>query len=170
MKRRIRGIQGRLTREMTSGTPMRRGFWSAVKLDVAANHKSKRYAPSHFIIVLCFSTGFQLLFSYRIQRFLIRVPLVGKLIAKFLNVFTAWLTACHVDYGADMAGGIILPHATGIVLHAERADALPAGHPAREKLAAVKDSAAFVCRGQSCSLPMTEPDALRALVRGTGPN
>ena len=95
---------------------MRHGFWSAVKRDVAANHKSKRYSPSHFVIVLCFSTGFQLLFSYRIQRFLIRVPLVGKLIAKFLNVFTAWLTACHVDYGADMAGGIILPHATGIVI------------------------------------------------------
>ena len=95
---------------------MRRGFWSAVKLDVAANHKSKRYAPSHFIIVLCFSTGFQLLFSYRLQRLLIRIPLAGKLLAKLLNIVTVWLTACHVDCGADLAGGITLPHATGIVI------------------------------------------------------
>ena len=71
---------------------------------------------------------------------------------------------------ALLAAARKLPHATGIVLHAARADALPADHPARAKLTAVKDSAAFVCRGQSCSLPMTEPDALRALVRGTGPN
>jgi uncharacterized protein YyaL (SSP411 family) len=61
-----------------------------------------------------------------------------------------------------------LPHTTSIVLHAPRADALAADHPARAKLAAVKESAAFVCRGQSCSLPMTEPDALRALVQGAG--
>jgi uncharacterized protein YyaL (SSP411 family) len=57
-----------------------------------------------------------------------------------------------------------LPHATCIVLHAPRNDALPSTHPARAKLDAVNDSAAFVCRGQSCSLPVTEPSALAQLV------
>ena len=57
-----------------------------------------------------------------------------------------------------------LPHATTIVLHAPRADALPANHPARTKASAVEGIAAFVCRNQSCSLPMTEPSALAALV------
>jgi uncharacterized protein len=56
-----------------------------------------------------------------------------------------------------------LPHATSIVLHAHRADPLAPTHPVRAKLAAVKGSAAFVCRGQSCSLPVTEPAALAQL-------
>lgn len=58
-----------------------------------------------------------------------------------------------------------LPHATTIVCHAPNADALPAQHPARDKIAASNGAAAaFVCRGQSCSLPMTEPEALAALM------
>jgi uncharacterized protein YyaL (SSP411 family) len=58
-----------------------------------------------------------------------------------------------------------LPHATTIVFHAPKADALPAQHPACEKIAATNGTAtAFVCRGQSCSLPMTEPEALAALI------
>ncbi|MGN6113960.1 MAG: thioredoxin domain-containing protein [Nitrobacter sp.] len=94
-----------------------------------------------------------------------------------LNALDLYLTGAEivvVGEGARadalLATARKLPHATGIVLHAARADALPVDHPARAKLTAVKDSAAFVCRGQSCSLPMTEPDALRALVRGTGPS
>lgn len=57
-----------------------------------------------------------------------------------------------------------LPYATSIVLHAPHADALPADHPARAKLSAVAQSAAFICRGQSCSLPVTQPDALNELM------
>jgi uncharacterized protein YyaL (SSP411 family) len=56
-----------------------------------------------------------------------------------------------------------LPHATSIVLHAQRPDPLAPTHPVRAKLAAVKGSAAFVCHGQSCSLPVTEPAALAQL-------
>jgi uncharacterized protein YyaL (SSP411 family) len=61
-----------------------------------------------------------------------------------------------------------LPHAVSIVLHAPRADMLSAAHPARAKLEAVRGSAAFVCRGQSCSLPVMEPEALVALVINAG--
>ncbi len=61
-----------------------------------------------------------------------------------------------------------LPHATCIVLHAPRAEALASTHPARAKLAAMKGAAAFVCRGQSCSLPVTEPAALVELVMDSG--
>jgi uncharacterized protein YyaL (SSP411 family) len=57
-----------------------------------------------------------------------------------------------------------LPHATSIVLHAPHADALPAGHPARTKIDSVQGAAAFVCRNQSCSLPVTSPQALVDLV------
>jgi uncharacterized protein YyaL (SSP411 family) len=57
-----------------------------------------------------------------------------------------------------------LPHATSIVLHAPHADALPAGHPARTKIDSVQGVAAFVCRNQSCSLPVAEQANLIALV------
>jgi uncharacterized protein len=48
-----------------------------------------------------------------------------------------------------------------IVLHAPSAEALSAGHPAREMIAAAeKGPQAFVCIGETCSLPVTEPAAL----------
>jgi uncharacterized protein YyaL (SSP411 family) len=57
-----------------------------------------------------------------------------------------------------------LPHATSIVLHTPLADALPTEHPARAKADSVQSAAAFVCRNQSCSLPVTAPQALVDLV------
>jgi uncharacterized protein YyaL (SSP411 family) len=94
-----------------------------------------------------------------------------------LNALDLYLTGAEIVVVGEgpraealLAAARKLPHATSIVLHAPRADALPAGHPARAKLAAMKESAAFVCRGQSCSLPMTEPDALRALAKGSAPS
>lgn len=57
-----------------------------------------------------------------------------------------------------------LPHTSRIVLHVRDAEGLADNHPARAKLASVAGAAAFVCRGQSCSLPVTSPDDLRQLV------
>ncbi len=64
---------------------------------------------------------------------------------------------------ALLAAARKLPHATTIVLHAARAEALPPDHPARDKIAAVSGTAAFVCRAQSCSLPVITPQDLVAL-------
>lgn len=66
---------------------------------------------------------------------------------------------------ALLAAARRLPHATSIVLRAPRPAALAPAHPARAKLDAVQGAAAFVCRGQSCSLPVIEPDALVQLVK-----
>jgi hypothetical protein len=49
-----------------------------------------------------------------------------------------------------------LPALDRIVLHARSADALPASHPARAKIAAEPAGAAFVCVGETCSLPVTD--------------
>jgi hypothetical protein len=51
-----------------------------------------------------------------------------------------------------------------IVLHAALADALPQNHPAREKIAAAIGPQAFICVGETCSLPVTEPAALTAAI------
>jgi uncharacterized protein YyaL (SSP411 family) len=47
-----------------------------------------------------------------------------------------------------------------ILLRAETPEALSASHPARDKLAAAPDGAAFVCLGERCSLPVTEAEQL----------
>jgi uncharacterized protein len=55
-----------------------------------------------------------------------------------------------------------------IVLHAPSAAALPENHPARAKIAAAKEPQAFVCVGETCSLPVTDPAALtKALAAAT---
>ena len=53
-----------------------------------------------------------------------------------------------------------IPPLDRIVLHAASAASLPATHPAREKFIAAGDGAAFVCVGQTCSLPVTDPAGL----------
>ncbi len=64
--------------------------------------------------------------------------------------------------GADalLAAARALPPLDRIVLHAPSAAALRPGHPAHEKLKAAREPAAFVCVGETCSLPVAEPAGL----------
>jgi uncharacterized protein len=55
-----------------------------------------------------------------------------------------------------------LPFLDRIVLRAS--PALPASHPAQEKVRAATESAAFVCVGETCSLPVTQPQAVAEAV------
>jgi uncharacterized protein YyaL (SSP411 family) len=87
-----------------------------------------------------------------------------------LNALDLFLTGAEiVIVGNGAAADLLLatarklPHASAIVLHVSNAEGLPPHHPARAKLEAVNGAAAFVCRGMSCSLPVTESDALAAL-------
>jgi uncharacterized protein YyaL (SSP411 family) len=57
----------------------------------------------------------------------------------------------------------------GVVLSVHTATAaLPAGHPAAGKGAVEGKATAYVCRGETCSLPVTEAEGLKALL-GSGP-
>jgi len=47
-----------------------------------------------------------------------------------------------------------------IVLHAAAPERLPPAHPARDKIAAAREPQAFVCIGETCSLPVTDPSGL----------
>jgi uncharacterized protein YyaL (SSP411 family) len=83
-----------------------------------------------------------------------------------LNAIDLRLRAAEIVVTGDGAGSDALLTAARkmapldrIVLHARSAASLPAAHPAREKIAAV-DGAAFVCIGQTCSLPVTDPAGL----------
>ena len=57
-----------------------------------------------------------------------------------------------------------LPFVERIVLRVKSAADLPASHPAQEKLRAVSGNAAFVCVGERCSLPVTEPEQIAPAV------
>jgi uncharacterized protein len=47
-----------------------------------------------------------------------------------------------------------------IVFHASSVDMLPPAHPAREKIKAGGPAQAFICVGETCSLPVTDPAGL----------
>jgi uncharacterized protein len=58
-----------------------------------------------------------------------------------------------------------LPYLDRIVLKAS--SALPASHPAHEKIKATTEAAAFVCVGETCSLSVTRPEAIAEAVTST---
>jgi uncharacterized protein len=66
---------------------------------------------------------------------------------------------------ALLAGALALPALDRIVLRAPSADALPATHPAQEKIKATPGAAAFICVGERCSLPVTEPARIAEVVK-----
>jgi len=61
---------------------------------------------------------------------------------------------------ALLAAARACPPLNRIVLHAGSEQALPPQHPARAKVAAAGKPAAFVCIGETCSLPATDPAGL----------
>jgi uncharacterized protein len=61
---------------------------------------------------------------------------------------------------ALLAAALKIPFLDRIVLRASSAQALPASHPAQEKIAATSGAAAFICVGETCSLPVTGPEQI----------
>ncbi len=65
---------------------------------------------------------------------------------------------------ALLAAARTVPSLDRIVLHAPSADALPPSHPAQQQVKASSEPQAFVCIGETCSLPVTDAEGLmRAL-------
>jgi uncharacterized protein YyaL (SSP411 family) len=65
---------------------------------------------------------------------------------------------------ALLAAARARPPLDRIVLHAGSVEALPPQHPARAKIAAAGGPAAFVCVGEGCSLPVTDPAGLNGAI------
>jgi uncharacterized protein YyaL (SSP411 family) len=85
-----------------------------------------------------------------------------------LNAAEIVVTGPDHQHFADAA--LKLPHLNRIVLRAPSADALPAEHPAQAKIAAVAGSAAFVCVGERCSLPVTQPEQIAETIAAMRPS
>jgi uncharacterized protein YyaL (SSP411 family) len=94
--------------------------------------------------------------------------------AELLNALDLRLHAAEIvitgpDHARFAAAALKLPYLNRIILRAPNAAALPASHPAQAKIAAGAGSAAFVCVGQTCSLPITDPDRIAEVVRAMRP-
>jgi hypothetical protein len=63
------------------------------------------------------------------------------------------------------AAALRLPFTDRVVLRAPSAEALPARHPAQDKIRSAPESAAFICVGETCSLPVTRPEEIAEVVR-----
>ena len=89
--------------------------------------------------------------------------------AALLNALDIRLRAAEIVItGLDADGltraALALPFLERVVLRAPSADALAPAHPARDKLTAVPQSAAFVCVAERCSLPVTAAEKLTEAV------
>jgi uncharacterized protein YyaL (SSP411 family) len=95
--------------------------------------------------------------------------------AELLNALDLRLHAAEIvvtgpDHERFAAAALKLPYLSRIVLRAPGAQALPAGHPAQAKIAAAgTGSAAFVCVGEICSLPVTDPNRIADAVGAMRP-
>jgi uncharacterized protein len=94
---------------------------------------------------------------------------LASLNALDLRLRAAEIVVVGKDAGADtlLTAARKLPYLDRIVLRAS--PALPGSHPAQQKISAAAHSAAFICIGETCSLPVTEPDALAEAVNAVRP-
>jgi uncharacterized protein len=94
---------------------------------------------------------------------------VSLLNALDLRLRAAEIVCTGPEAEAFAQAALKLPYLDRVVLRAPSADALPPSHPAQEKLKAVSGSAAFVCVGETCSLPVTEPGKIAEAVGAMQP-
>jgi uncharacterized protein YyaL (SSP411 family) len=93
--------------------------------------------------------------------------------AALLNALDLRLNAAEIavtgpEHARFAEAALRLPYLNRIMLRAPSAAALPANHPAQAKIAA-GTSAAFICVGQTCSLPVTDPDKIAEVVDAMRP-
>src|SRR5712692_2602680 len=98
------------------------------------------------------------------QAFANLVAHAALLIAVDFRLRAAEIVVTGENAEALFAAALELPFLDRIVLRAPSVDALTPSHPARAKLAAHAGAAAFVCVGERCSLPVTEPQQLAEAV------
>jgi uncharacterized protein len=89
---------------------------------------------------------------------------VALLNALDLRLRGAEIVATGMEAERFAQAALTLPYLDRIVLRAASSADLPPLHPAQEKLKAARASAAFICVGERCSLPVTDPGEIAATV------
>jgi hypothetical protein len=86
-----------------------------------------------------------------------------------LRLHGAEIVVTGPDHARFAAAALKLPFLNRTILRAASAEALPAGHPAQAKITAGPASAAFVCVGETCSLPVVDPEQIANVVKAMRP-
>ena len=89
---------------------------------------------------------------------------VALLNAIDLRLNAAEIVVTGASSHALLQAALKLPFVSRMALRAPSADALPASHPAQDKIKAAREAAAFVCVGERCSLPVTRPEQIAEAV------
>jgi uncharacterized protein YyaL (SSP411 family) len=89
---------------------------------------------------------------------------VALLNALDLRLRTAEIVVTGADADALTQAALKSSYLDRIVLRATAPNDLPTAHPAQEKIKAAQSSAAFICVGERCSLPVTEPAQIAATI------
>jgi uncharacterized protein len=82
---------------------------------------------------------------------------VALLNALDLRLSAAEIVVTGEDADELIAAALKIPFLQRVVLRARSSGDLPAGHPAQDKLKTARGAAAFICVGETCSLPVTAP-------------
>ncbi len=85
---------------------------------------------------------------------------VALLNAIDLRLGLAEIVVVGMDAAPLVDAALALPFLNRVVVRAPSAKDLPPSHPAQDKIAAASGTAAFICVGQTCSLPVTQPDQI----------
>jgi serine O-acetyltransferase len=64
--------------------------------------------------------GFQFVLTRRLQEMLVRIPLVGRLLRRILWWFASLVFSSELAIGAEIGGGLYIPHPYGIVVGAAK--------------------------------------------------
>ncbi len=83
---------------------------------------------------------------------------ISLLNAVDLRIHGAEIVIAGTEANPLTGAALKLPCLTRIVVRAPAAEALSPSHPAQEKIGAASGAAAFICIGQTCSLPVTAPE------------
>jgi uncharacterized protein YyaL (SSP411 family) len=89
---------------------------------------------------------------------------VALLNALDLRLRAAEIVVTGPDVGRLARAALNLPYLDRIILRASSPRDLPSAHPVQEKLKAARESAAFVCVGERCSLPVTDVTQIASAV------
>jgi len=90
-------------------------FFKEVKQDLVINgwNNSKFFTALRMLFL---DLGVQVLINYRLRLRLLKVPIIGSILARILGYFSQVVSGCDISSLALLEGGIRIPHANGIVI------------------------------------------------------
>jgi serine O-acetyltransferase len=96
------------------GAVFLKNFLCSIKDDLKVHSNGNGFIA--LVVAFFLVRGFHLIFLYRVQRSLLRVPIVGKLSARLVWYVSSVFTGCEISYHSIIHPGVCFPHPVGIVI------------------------------------------------------